>query len=110
MVNLTRGIQIITRFLPVTSTPPYSTVLPVFNPIRVTILCNTRFAASHLRFVDGGFRSGDEKKENKGDIMIPESWDPEFNLPWAESSLTQDLLLLENPIPFFVLQTLYDRS
>ncbi|XP_065878739.1 uncharacterized protein [Euphorbia lathyris] len=45
-----------------------------------------------------------------GRIIIPESDDPIFNFPWMQSSITRDLLMLENQIPFFVLQILYDKS
>ncbi|WCJ21667.1 hypothetical protein M5689_003802 [Euphorbia peplus] len=40
-------------------------------------------------------------------IIHPSRNDPIFNLPWLLSSLTRDLLRLENQIPFFVLQSLY---
>ncbi|WCJ41607.1 hypothetical protein M5689_022464 [Euphorbia peplus] len=42
-----------------------------------------------------------------GKVFIPEVDDPIFNFPWMLSSLTRDFLLLDNQIPFFVLQTLY---
>ncbi|WCJ41562.1 hypothetical protein M5689_022424 [Euphorbia peplus] len=45
-----------------------------------------------------------------GRMIIPESDDPIFNFPWMLSSVTRDLLMIENQIPFIVLQTLYDES
>ncbi|WCJ41608.1 hypothetical protein M5689_022465 [Euphorbia peplus] len=42
-----------------------------------------------------------------GQITVHEADDPIFNFLWMLSSLTRDLLLLENQIPFFVLKTLY---
>ncbi|XP_065875859.1 UPF0481 protein At3g47200-like [Euphorbia lathyris] len=43
-------------------------------------------------------------------IINPNPNDPIFNLPWILTSLTRDLLRLENQIPFFVLQSLYKLS
>jgi len=43
-----------------------------------------------------------------GNIELSE--DPIFSIPWLLSSIQSDLLLLENQVPFFVLQTLYVGS
>ncbi|WCJ40052.1 hypothetical protein M5689_020987 [Euphorbia peplus] len=43
-------------------------------------------------------------------VIIPERTDPIFGFPWMLSSLTRDLLMLENQIPFFVLHILYAKS
>lgn len=56
IVNLATSIQIITRFLPWTSGPSYSAVLPVLDPNSITVLRHTGFAAFDLRIV-GGFRN-----------------------------------------------------
>ncbi|CAA0384796.1 unnamed protein product [Arabidopsis thaliana] len=36
--------------------------------------------------------------------------DPIFTIPWIFASIQSDLLLLENQVPFFVLQTIFDKS
>ncbi|WCJ41730.1 hypothetical protein M5689_022578 [Euphorbia peplus] len=46
----------------------------------------------------------------QGTILVPEAEDPIFNMPCMEYLITRDLLMLENQIPFFVLQILYDTS
>ncbi|KAG7559962.1 hypothetical protein ISN45_Aa05g015270 [Arabidopsis thaliana x Arabidopsis arenosa] len=43
-------------------------------------------------------------------IESDESEDPIFTIPWILPSIESDLLLLENQVPFFVLQTLFDES
>ncbi|CAL9247327.1 unnamed protein product, partial [Arabidopsis halleri] len=43
-------------------------------------------------------------------IDLDESEDPIFTIPWILPSIESDLLLLENQVPFFVLQTLFDES
>jgi len=43
-------------------------------------------------------------------IDLDESEDPIFTIPWILPSIQSDLLLLENQVPFFVLQTLFDES
>ncbi|XP_062010864.1 UPF0481 protein At3g47200-like [Rosa rugosa] len=51
-------------------------------------------------------------KEFKGLVSQPQSHgdDPIFNLAWVKPNLIRDLLRLENQIPFFVLQILFDKS
>ncbi|CAL9247321.1 unnamed protein product [Arabidopsis halleri] len=43
-------------------------------------------------------------------IDLSEEKDPIFTIPWILSSIQSDLLLLENQVPFFVLQTLFVES
>ncbi|KAI6669887.1 hypothetical protein NL676_004772 [Syzygium grande] len=43
-------------------------------------------------------------------IVTPEPDDPIFNMLWTFTSFMRDFLHLENQVPFFVLQTLYDMS
>ncbi|XP_010431072.1 PREDICTED: UPF0481 protein At3g47200 [Camelina sativa] len=43
-------------------------------------------------------------------IELDESDDPIFTIPWILPSIESDLLLLENQVPFFVLQTLFVES
>ncbi|KAF8024773.1 hypothetical protein BT93_F1831 [Corymbia citriodora subsp. variegata] len=45
------------------------------------------------------------------DSIIPREWDdPLFSMLWPFTSFIRDFLCLENQVPFFVLQTLYDMS
>ncbi|KAG7559963.1 hypothetical protein ISN45_Aa05g015280 [Arabidopsis thaliana x Arabidopsis arenosa] len=43
-------------------------------------------------------------------IDLSEEKDPIFTIPWLLSSIESDLLLLENQVPYFVLQTLFVES
>ncbi|XP_058004129.1 UPF0481 protein At3g47200-like [Hevea brasiliensis] len=43
-------------------------------------------------------------------LVEPDLNDPIFNQPWILYSIMRDLLRLENQIPFFVLQTLFELS
>lgn len=43
-------------------------------------------------------------------LVLPDPADPLFSMPWVFSFLTLDLLLIENQIPFFVLQTVFNLS
>ncbi|XP_030541860.2 UPF0481 protein At3g47200-like [Rhodamnia argentea] len=43
-------------------------------------------------------------------VIRPDANDPLFSMRWIFTSLTLDLLLIENQIPFIVLQTIYDLS
>ncbi|KAL9294154.1 hypothetical protein AtEden1_Chr3g0202361 [Arabidopsis thaliana] len=43
-------------------------------------------------------------------IELYGSEDPIFTIPWILPSIQSDLLLLENQVPFFVLQTLFNES
>lgn len=43
-------------------------------------------------------------------IITPDPDDPIFNMLWTFTAFMRDFLHLENQVPFFVLQTLYDLS
>ncbi|XP_058005221.1 UPF0481 protein At3g47200-like [Hevea brasiliensis] len=45
-----------------------------------------------------------------GELVQPDPNDPIFNQPWILYSIMRDLLRLENQIPFFVLQSLFEMS
>ncbi|KAF8009529.1 hypothetical protein BT93_J0514 [Corymbia citriodora subsp. variegata] len=43
-------------------------------------------------------------------IIVPDADDPIFNMLWTFTSFMRDFLHLENQVPFFVLETLYNMS
>lgn len=45
-----------------------------------------------------------------GNIELDDKMDPIFTIPWILPSIQSDLILLENQVPFFVLQTLFETS
>lgn len=45
-----------------------------------------------------------------GKVSYTELDDPIFRMPWILTSIRSDLLLLENQVPFVLLQTLFQRS
>ena len=64
VMNLAASIKIIAGLLPWAAGPPYSAVLPVPNPNRITALCYADSAAGHLGVIVGAAGDGDEGEDN----------------------------------------------